>query len=83
MKTLLHFTAKWCKPCRELRPIIEEYLSSHEDIVWDMVDVDLDFPFTKMHNVLSVPTLILMIDGKEAKRHVGVATKQEIADFLS
>lgn len=83
MKELLHFTAKWCKPCEKLKPIIEEYMASHQDILWDLVDVDTEFAVAEEHNVLSIPTLILLEGGKEIKRHQGIATKQEIEIFLS
>lgn len=83
MKDLLHFTADWCKPCEKIKPLVEEYISLHPEIHWKLIDVDTDFDWAEKFDVMSIPTLIVIVDGKITKRHKGVATKEQIEELLS
>lgn len=81
-KQLLHFTADWCNPCKKIKPIIEEYVLENSDVEYVVVDVDNNFQMAKEHNVLSVPTIIVMIDGLVFKRHNGILTKDILIDLF-
>ena len=83
MIELLHFTADWCNPCKRIKPIIEDYIAKHPDVKWTLIDVDTQFDIAKIHNVQSVPTLIVLVDGIENKRHSGVLSSAELAELLS
>jgi len=83
MIELLHFTADWCNPCKRIKPIIEDYIAKHPDVKWTLIDVDIQFDIAKIHNVQSVPTLIVLVDGIENKRHSGVLSSAELAELLS
>ena len=83
MKELLHFTAEWCGPCKKIKPIIEEYISNHQDIKYQQINVDDFGQIALDHNVLSIPTLISKIDGQIVNRHTGVATKEQIAALFN
>ena len=82
-KELLHFTADWCNPCKKLKPIIEEYVLDNPDMKYTQVDVDKEIQLTKDYGILSVPTLISMIDGKIVSRHSGIANKKEIESLFN
>jgi len=81
-KQLLHFTADWCNPCKKIKPIIEEYVLENSDVEYVVVDVDNNFQMAKEYNVLSVPTIVVMIDGLVFKRHNGILTKDILADLF-
>jgi thioredoxin 1 len=81
-KQLLHFTADWCNPCKKIKPIIEEYVLENSDVEYVVVDVDNNFQMAKEYNVLSVPTIVVMIDGLVFKRHSGILTKDILADLF-
>lgn len=75
MKKLLYFTGSWCQPCKAFRPIMES-LQSEIPIVF--IDVDSSPQTTTTWNVRSVPTVLVIKDGMEIGRAVGVKTKDEI-----
>ena len=72
-KTLVDFWAGWCGPCRMLAPVIEELAGKYEgSVTIAKVDVEEESALATRFRVMSIPTVILFIDGKEAKRIVGV-----------
>ena len=72
-KTLVDFWAGWCGPCRMLAPVIEKLAEKYEGTVQvAKVDVEKENALAARFKVMSIPTVILFIDGKEAKRFVGV-----------
>lgn len=75
---LLDFWAGWCGPCQMLSPVVDEIGEEREDIKVGKIDVDAQQELAMQFRVVSIPTLIVMKDGKEADRSVGVVTKDEI-----
>lgn len=77
---LVDFFATWCGPCKMLSPILEEIEKEKpNDVEIYKVDVDQSFDLAKSFGVMSVPTLILFKNGTEAKRVIGLKSK----DFLT
>jgi thioredoxin 1 len=77
MKELLHFTADWCGPCKMIKPIIEEFISNNPDITYTKIDVDQNKTMVQDNNIMSIPTLIMLVDGVQVKRHTGALTKDQ------
>lgn len=75
---LLDFWAGWCGPCQMLSPVVDEIGEEREDIKVGKIDVDAQQELAMQFRVASIPTLIVMKDGKESDRSVGVVTKDEI-----
>lgn len=75
---LLDFWAGWCGPCQMLSPVVDEIGEEREDIKVGKIDVDAQQELAMQFRVVSIPTLIVMKDGKESDRSVGVVTKDEI-----
>jgi thioredoxin 1 len=82
MKQLLHFTATWCQPCKQMEPLIASLVSENLDINYDKVDVSDNFDPAVEYGVKGVPTFIALIDGKQVARHTGVATKETLLNLF-
>lgn len=80
MKTLVVFSAQWCNPCKQLKEVLKTSDLNVDQIV--TIDVDEWKEETKEHNVRSVPTCILKVDGVEVGRKTGVMNIVQLKDFL-
>lgn len=76
---LVMFSATWCGPCKMLYPLMEELSKTH---TVRKIDIDSCPELCKKFSVRSVPTTILFLDGKEVKRFVGVAKKENVLESL-
>ena len=83
MKQLLHFTATWCQPCKNMEPLIANFVSENLDISYDKIDVSDEFDPAVEYGVKGVPTFIALVDGVETSRHTGVATKEKLLSLFS
>jgi thioredoxin 1 len=81
MKTIMYFTAAWCGPCKQMKPIIDKFIEDVNDPEIIKLDADLETPLAQKFKVMSVPTFILMDGEEEIKRHVGAISEQEFYDF--
>jgi len=75
--------APWCGPCRMVAPIIEELAKEYAgEIVFGKLDVDENPETATRFSIMGVPTLLIMKNGTEADRIVGVAPKLLIQNKL-
>ena len=81
MKNVFYFTADWCQPCKKVKPIIEEM--KKEGFQFQMIDADYEQLLVKQFKVSSIPTFILLEDGKELSRISGAKTRRELEDFIN
>ena len=79
---LVDFWAAWCGPCMMLGPIVEEAASEVSGVKVVKLNVDNSVSTAQKYNVVSIPTLILFDGGKEAKRSVGLISKEQVLDLL-
>ena len=80
---LLDFWASWCMPCKMLSPTIDEIAGEVEQRVEvGKVNVDEEPKLAQKFNVMSIPTLVIIKDGKVQSTSVGVRSKQEILGML-
>lgn len=73
---LLNFRADYCKPCREIAPILRRMEEDKFPI--RNIDITEQGDITKEYKIGRIPTLILLIDGREAQRFVGLTTENEL-----
>jgi thiol-disulfide isomerase/thioredoxin len=81
MSHVLYFTADWCNPCARTRPVAEE-LKKDGVIDFIFVDADTEIELLEKFGIKSIPTYILLEDGREVKRMNGAKTRQEFLDFV-
>src|SRR5688572_22393644 len=78
--TLVDFYADWCGPCKAMAPVVDELANEFEgqaNVV--KVDVDTSPDLAVRYGVQSIPTFIVVRDGKATQRFVGVQSKQTLA----
>ena len=79
---LVDFWASWCGPCRMVSPIVDQLADEHPELVIGKVNVDEEPELAQAFGVMSIPTLIVLRDGKEAERAVGAMPKSKILALL-
>lgn len=81
-KVLVDFNAVWCGPCRMLGPILDEYQENHDNIKIVSINVDDNSNLARKYNVFSIPCLVVIKDGEEVNRSVGLISKTEIDKLI-
>ena len=81
MKAAKYFSATWCGPCKQFKPIMEEL--SNEGYNIEFIDGDENRDLAIEYNIRSIPTTVIEQDRKEINRLVGVKSKEEMIDELT
>ena len=79
---LLDFWASWCGPCRMIAPTIEEIAEENDTIKVGKINVDDERDLSLQFGIESIPTLIVMKDGKIVNKGVGAMPKDNILALL-
>jgi thioredoxin 1 len=79
---LIDFWAAWCGPCRMVSPIVDEISEEVAGIKVGKVDVDENPELAQKFGVMSIPTLVVVKDGKVVQRAVGARPKSQIREML-
>ena len=79
---LLDFWASWCAPCRMVVPIIEEIASERPDIKVGKISVDEQPERASKFSIMSIPTLVVMKNGKIVQQVSGVRPKKALLEML-
>ena len=79
---LLDFWASWCGPCKSLSPIIDEISEKHPEIKVCKVNIDEEQELATQFDIMSVPTLLVIKDGKVVNQSVGLKPKNQILEML-
>ncbi len=74
--------ASWCGPCRMVAPVVEEIAAERTDIKVAKINVDEQPDLAASFQVMSIPTLVVMKDGKVVNQSAGARPKQAILDLL-
>ena len=79
---LLDFYADWCGPCRMVAPIIEEIAAERADVTVGKINVDDEPELAEAFGVVSIPTLVVLKDGKVTNQSAGARPKAQILAML-
>lgn len=79
---LIDFYADWCGPCKMVSPIVEQIAKEHEKVKVVKINIDNNQELAVKYGVTAIPTLIVIKNGDEATRTVGVASKSEIEAMI-
>ena len=79
---LLDFGAPWCAPCRMVVPVIEEIAGERPDIKVGKINVDEQPELASKFSIMSIPTLVVMKNGKIVQQVSGVRPKNAILEML-
>lgn len=79
---LMDFWAEWCGPCKMMAPTMEEFEQDHPEIKITKVNIDENEELAEKYEVSSIPCLVLLEDGKEVKRNVGVMSLKKLEKFV-
>lgn len=79
---LIDFYADWCGPCKMLSPIVTEVAKENPEIKVVKIDVDAEQDLAIEYQVMSIPTLVVIKNGNEVNRAVGLIDKSEILSLI-
>ena len=79
---LLDFWASWCGPCMMLSPVVDEIAAENPEYFVGKVNVDEESELANVFGIVSIPTLVVMKNGKLVNSSVGVQPKADIVAML-
>lgn len=79
---LIDFWAEWCGPCRMLSPVVDEIANEQTEVKVCKVNVDNEPELAAQFGVMSIPTLVVIKDGKVVNQSVGVQPKDNILTMI-
>ena len=82
---VVDFYADWCPPCKALAPIIDEVAVENQDenLVFVRLNTDDEGAISNEYGIRSIPTLVLIKNGKEVDRSIGYIEKEEVLAFVN
>lgn len=78
----IDFWASWCGPCQMVAPIVEELSDEITDVKIAKVNVDEQPDLAQKFRVMSIPTMVLLKDGKVVDTTVGAQPKEDLLHFI-
>lgn len=83
LPVMVDFYADWCTPCKMAAPILEELSDEYKDkLIIAKLNVDQNPTTSQKYDVMSIPTVILLKDGKEVGRQIGFAGKAGYEELI-
>ena len=79
---ILYFTADWCNPCKQTKPIVEELNREQIMAKFFIIDVDSEIEMAKDFEIRSVPTFVVIKDNTEIHRTTGAKTRQQLEELI-
>ena len=80
--TVLKFYAEWCGPCRSFAPIMDNVSHNTQDVNFYGVDIDNHYRLAREMQVSNIPATVLVIEGVEVARFVGLKNGKQVKEWL-
>jgi len=77
---LLDFTNSYCPPCQQMVPLLQRM--EHDGFPIRKIDTTQDPILTKQYGVTRIPTFVLLVEGQEVKRFVGLTSEQDLRQVM-
>ena len=82
MLKVMSFSADWCKPCQQMKPIINELAEEQPEVEFVSVDIEQDQETTMKFKVRSIPTFVVLKDDEVIATQHGAASKLKMESLL-
>lgn len=79
---LIDFWATWCGPCQMMSPIVDAFAETHPEVLVGKVNVDEQGPLAAAFGIQSIPTLVVMKEGKVTNMAVGVQSEDQLTALI-
>ena len=79
---VVDFFATWCVPCKMLAPVLEQVAEANPDVSFYKVDIDEEMALAERFQIMMVPTLLFMKDGKIIEKSVNVIPAKKLEEIL-
>ena len=79
---LVDFYADWCGPCKAYSPIVESVATENQDIKVVKINVDNAQDIAIKYQVMSIPTTVVIKNGQEINRAVGMMSKSDLLEMV-
>lgn len=80
---LVDFFATWCGPCKMLSPVLEKVSAEVSDVTIAKVDVDKVPVLAQQFGIMSIPTMILFVNGANKATTMGYMNEDQVKTFIS
>ncbi|MBQ6414273.1 thioredoxin [Candidatus Saccharibacteria bacterium] len=80
---ILDFYADWCGPCQMMKPTMEEFEKAHPEIQVTAVNIDEQEELAEKYEVSSIPCIVVLKDGEEVRRAVGVQSLKKLEKLVA
>ena len=80
---LLDFWAPWCGPCRMVVPMVEQIAQERPDIKVGKINIDQEYELAREFGIMSIPTLMVMKEGRVVRQSTGAMPKNQILELLN
>ena len=80
---LIDFWASWCGPCRMMAPVVDTIAKEKDgEVKVCKVNIDENQELAEKYGVMSIPTFVIIKNGNETGRTIGVQSKEEIMKLI-